>query len=79
VRVAKDLTGLDVEAGAEVLTIRHAVTRYRITMVCVEAALLGGQFTPGYYAASEWLTPGELGKHPLSTPQRKLMRELEKG
>ncbi|HEV3436672.1 MAG TPA: A/G-specific adenine glycosylase [Gemmata sp.] len=76
VRVAKELTGLDVEAGAEVLTIRHAVTRYRIALVCVEAALRGGQFTPGFYAASEWLTPSELDKHPVSSPQRKLMREL---
>jgi len=76
--VAKELTGLDVEAGAEVLTIRHAVTRYRITLVCVEAALRGGQFTPGFYAASEWLPPGELDKHPVSSPQRKLMRELGK-
>lgn len=78
VRVAKELVGLDVKAGAEVLTIHHAVTRYRIALVCVEATLRDGQFTPGFYAASEWLTPDELDRHPVSSPQRKLMRKLQK-
>jgi A/G-specific adenine glycosylase len=78
VRIAKELTGLDVEPAGEVLTIRHAVTRYRIALVCLEARLRGGQFKPGFYAASEWLSPVELSKHPVSSPQRKLILELAK-
>jgi A/G-specific adenine glycosylase len=76
VRVARELTGLDVETGERLLTIRHAVTRYRIALVCVEATPLGGRFKPGFYSACEWLTPDQLAKHPVSSPQRKLMTEL---
>ena len=75
-RVAKELTGLDVEPGAEVLTIRHAVTRYRITLVCVEAAVRGGKFASDFYTVGKWVKPRELAKYPVSAPQRKLMTEL---
>jgi A/G-specific adenine glycosylase len=78
VRIAKELTGLEVEAGEEVLTVRHAVTRNRITLVFVEAVLRGGQFAPGFYAAGEWVLRSELDKHPVSAPQRTLIRELAK-
>jgi A/G-specific adenine glycosylase len=76
IRVARELTGLEVEAGEELLTISHSVTRYRITMACVEAIVNSGRFRPGFYAAGEWLLPSELGKHPVSSPQRKLIREI---
>jgi A/G-specific adenine glycosylase len=78
VRVAKELTGLDVEVGAEVLTIKHGVTRYAITLVCIEAEVsrTGGEFVPGAYAAAKWLTPAELAEYPVSSPQRKLMTAL---
>ena len=42
-RVAKELTGFKVEVGSEVMTIKHGVTRYAITLVCVEATRAGGQ------------------------------------
>jgi len=76
VRVVKELTGLDVEPGGEVMTIRHGVTRYAITLVCLEAVRAGGVFVPGFYAAAEWVEPNRLGDHPVSSPQRKLMTEL---
>jgi A/G-specific adenine glycosylase len=75
-RVAKELTDLDVEVGAELLTIKHGVTRYAITLVCVEASPTGGAFAPGAYAAAKWLAPAELAEYPVSAPQRKLMTEL---
>jgi A/G-specific adenine glycosylase len=75
-RVAKELTGLEVEPGDELLTIKHGVTRFSITMTCVEAALKGGVFTPGYYAAGRWATAAELGLYPVSSPQRRLMTAL---
>jgi A/G-specific adenine glycosylase len=78
IRVAKELTGLDVEVGEQLISIRHTVTRYRITLVCVEARLLKGHFVPGFYSACDWLALSELEKHPVSSPQRKLMRELAK-
>lgn len=76
VRVAKELTGFDVEPGAEVRTIKHGVTRYAITLVCIEAALAGGEFVAGAYAEAKWVTPGELAAFPVSSPQRKLMTTL---
>jgi A/G-specific adenine glycosylase len=76
VRVARELTGLAVEPGAEVVTVRHGVTRFRITLACVEADAPNGEFVPGFYAAAEWLTPAELAERPVSSPQRKLMAEL---
>ncbi|HEY1189455.1 MAG TPA: A/G-specific adenine glycosylase [Gemmata sp.] len=76
VRVAKELTGFDIEPGAEVLTVKHSVTRYAITLVCLEAVVRGGAFVPGGYARGEWVTPAELAEHPVSSPQRKLMTAL---
>jgi A/G-specific adenine glycosylase len=76
VRVAKELTGFDIEVGAEVVTIKHGVTRYAITLVCVEAALEGGAFAKGSYVRAEWVTPAELAEYPVSSPQRKLMTAL---
>ena len=47
VRIVKALTDFDIEPGAEVMTIKHGVTRYAITLVCVEGTLAGGAFVPG--------------------------------
>ena len=57
VRIARELTGLEIEPGAEVITIRHGVTRFAITLVCLEADYRGGSFAPGFYAAAKWLWP----------------------
>jgi A/G-specific adenine glycosylase len=76
IRVTKELTGLNVELEEQFATIHHSVTRYRITLVCFEAKYLGGRFTPGFYSASDWLTPDEMENRPVSSPQRKLMMEL---
>lgn len=75
-RVARELTGFEVEPGAELLLIRHGVTRYAIALACVEAARAGGAFAPGAYAAAKWVAPAELADYPVSAPQRKLMTAL---
>ena len=76
VRIARELTGLTVKVGGDVMTIRHAVTRFRITLVCVEATVLKGKFTPGAYTEAQWVKLADLGNFPVSAPQRRLMREL---
>jgi A/G-specific adenine glycosylase len=76
VRVARTLTGLEIERCAEFLTVRHGVTRYRITLNCIEARRRGGSFITGNYVAAKWLRPDELNEFPVSSPQRKLMRAL---
>jgi A/G-specific adenine glycosylase len=76
VRVAKELTGLDVTPGVEVLTIRHTVTRFAITLVCVAATVQRGSFASDLYAEARWVAPADLADYPVSAPQRKLMTAL---
>jgi A/G-specific adenine glycosylase len=77
-RIVRELTGLEVEPGNQVMTIRHSITRYRVTMHCIEATLRGGRFTSRFYAKGAWLKPAELEQYPVSSPQRRLMLELKK-
>ena len=62
--------------GRELLTVRHGVTRFRITMVCFEAEYLRGEFHSPFYAAGRWIEPEQLGDYPLSTAQRRLARAV---
>jgi A/G-specific adenine glycosylase len=64
--------GLQAKILSEVAVIRHAVTRFRITMTCLEAVVTGGEFVPGTYPRAEWLTAMQLSHRPFSVPQRKL-------
>jgi A/G-specific adenine glycosylase len=68
--------GLAADLGPELLTVRHGVTRFQITMVCLEAAHRGGTFAAEDYARGVWLRPGELAQYPVSAPQRKLLRAV---
>jgi A/G-specific adenine glycosylase len=77
-RIAKDLTGIAVEPGDEILTVKHAVTRFAITLVCVEAKRKSGDFAPSFYQAAKWVTQDELTAYPVSAPQRRLMNALAK-
>ena len=76
VRVARELTGLELVPGAEMMTVKYGVTRFAITLVCLEATRQSGSFSPGFYAKAEWVLPGKLEAYPVSSPQRKLMTEL---
>ena len=76
VRVASELTGFDVAAGPDVATIRHGVTRFRITLHCLEGSVRGGRFVPGAYTEARWVKPAELAGYPVSSPQRRLLAAL---
>jgi A/G-specific adenine glycosylase len=73
-----DSLGLDVEPGGELMTIRYAVTRFRMTMVCLEAFARAKAFRPSYYEEGRWLRPAELSNYPVSSPQRKLAAALQR-
>jgi len=62
--------------GPELLTVRHGITRYQITMVCFEAEYAGGAFRSAFYRQGRWLAPEELPAYPASAPQRRLARAL---
>src|SRR5581483_8910103 len=75
-RLLTELTGMSAAIGPELLTIRHGVTRFRITLVCFEARWLDGVFQSRFYTKSEWLLPAELANYPVSSPQRRLAKAL---
>ena len=71
--------GLDVELGREIVTIRHGVTRFRITLVCLEAMHRSGRLRPGIYPAGVWMSPEKLADYPVSRPQRQLAEAVLRG
>jgi A/G-specific adenine glycosylase len=76
IRLARELTGLKVTLGSELLTLRHSVTRFRITMVCFEAESRSGEFRSDFYRQGLWLAPDQLPAYPVSAPQRRLAKLL---
>jgi A/G-specific adenine glycosylase len=70
--------GVDAEPGREVMTIRYAVTRFRMTMVCLDAVARAKAFRASYYEHGRWLRPAELSAYPVSSPQRKLAAALQR-
>src|SRR5207247_171187 len=71
-RLLEPLTGVLAELGPELMTIRHGVTRFRITLVALEAEYRGGRFASQFYTRGIWLRPKELDDYPVSAPQRRL-------
>lgn len=65
------MTGITIAPGVRLNTIRHGVTRFRITLDCYEARYVshnGG----GEGFAQKWVRPAELEQLPLSSTGRKL-------
>ena len=75
-RLLHQLAGLDARLGSELVTIRHGVTRYRITLTCFEAEHTGGEFRSSFYVEGRWLARADLAAYPVSSPQRRLARFL---
>jgi A/G-specific adenine glycosylase len=75
VRLARE-AGLGVALGQELMTLRHGVTRFRITMACFEAEHVGGEFRSDFYRQGLWVAPERLPEHPVSAPQRRLAKAL---
>jgi A/G-specific adenine glycosylase len=75
-RMVGDLTGLTVDIGSELLTVRHGVTRFRITLICLEAEYRSGTFRSVFYNRGLWLQPARLTDYPVSAPQRRLARAV---
>jgi A/G-specific adenine glycosylase len=74
-RLARE-AGLNVALGTELLTLRHGVTRFRITMACFEAEHKGGEFRSDFYRQGLWVAPASLADYPVSAPQRRLAKAL---
>ncbi len=63
-------TGVLIRPGRYLLTLRHQVTRFRITLECYEACRVSGRLCPG--KDLRWVRPHDLARYPLSSPGRKL-------
>ena len=70
----REQTGIQIEPGQHLQTMKHGVTRYRITLDCYEARCLGGRLRHAAVRSVRWLSPAELSDLPLSTTGRKLAR-----
>jgi A/G-specific adenine glycosylase len=75
-RLLADLTGLQAEISGQLLTVVHTITRFRITLVCLEARYWRGSFRSSFYEEARWVLPSELTAYPVSSPQRKLAQHL---
>ncbi|MEM9352618.1 MAG: A/G-specific adenine glycosylase [Planctomycetota bacterium] len=69
-------TGVRVEPGALVQTLRHGVTRYRITLDCYEARYAGGRLRSSADGGVRWVPIPEIDDYPLNTTARKLAKLL---
>lgn len=70
------LAGLEVDAGERFATLRHGVTRFRITLHCHHAALKPGTRVAlnGAARIARWVPLAELSDYPLSTTGRQISR-----
>lgn len=70
-------TGVTCCLGPQLKTIKHGVTRFRITLDCYEATQTGGRLRNTRQMPARWITPAELVDYPLSTTGRKIAKLLE--
>lgn len=71
----RSLTGVRVELGRLLTEFQHSVTRFRIRLLCYDAAQRGGRL---HRKASplQWVRQSEFAGLPLSTPARKVVHML---
>jgi A/G-specific adenine glycosylase len=67
-------TGLQIVLGDPLTTIRHSVTRFRITLDVFHAQRAGGRLRSAAGGELRWLRPAELTDVALSTTGRKIAR-----
>jgi len=70
------LTGVAIRLGGHRTTLRHGVTRFRITLDCYDAQCVSGPAAKHASNTVRWVRPRELEAYPLSTTGRKLARLL---
>ena len=73
----REQTGVTCRLGPLQKTIKHGVTRYRITLDCYRATYISGRPQASRNAEVRWVAPLELADLPLSTTGRKLARLSE--
>src|SRR3989304_2335166 len=67
-------TGVTCAPATLLTTIRHGVTRYRITLDCYAADFASGRLHSANGSPLRWIAAANLADLPLSTTGRKLSR-----
>ena len=71
----KELTGVDVLVNNKLTSIKHGVTRFRITLDCYEAEFDAGRTKRG--SGCKWVTISSLHEFPLSVTGRKIAKLIQ--
>jgi A/G-specific adenine glycosylase len=70
----REQTGVEIEPGGLITTLKHGVTRYQITLECYEAQFTCGRVRSSVERPVRWAPLEELADLPLSVTGRKLAR-----
>jgi A/G-specific adenine glycosylase len=73
----REQTGVAIEPGGLLKTIKHGVTRFRITLDCYEARPTGGRIRTTAEKPVRWTPLAELARLPLSVSGRQIARSIE--
>jgi A/G-specific adenine glycosylase len=74
----REQTGVTIEPGGVLKTIKHGVTRFRITLDCYEALPAGGRVRSTAERPVRWTPLAELAHLPLSVSGRKIAGLISK-
>ena len=68
----RQMTGIVVKTEKRIKTIKHGVTRFRITLYCFAATYVSGRPRHELGAPIKWIRPADLKNYPLNTTGRAL-------
>jgi A/G-specific adenine glycosylase len=68
----RDQTGVAVDLGGVVTTLKHGVTRFRITLDCYAARPVGGRIRSNSRSPVRWTPARSLAEIPLSATARRI-------
>ena len=72
VKEVQNMTGIECRVVNELATIKHGVTKYRITLTCRRAEFVSGRIKRGQEIA--WVRVADLQSYPLSVTGRKMAK-----
>jgi len=80
-RIAREITGLDVQPARPLLTLKHVVMRRRIVLHVWECSPVSGRgrVRRSRHETHRWMSPDEWIKRPASATQRDIARYLADG
>jgi A/G-specific adenine glycosylase len=77
-REVQEELGIEIKVGAQVATVQHAYTHFRITLYAFHAHHVGGEPQALGCAAWRWLTLDELDAYPFPVTDRKIIAALRR-